>query len=140
MTRPSARPHPCRSARRRPRRRRRPASPAILVAVGEDAVTRQHGGAGRLTRSHAGDQDLGIGLAGELHQFGAQLLLLADAAAMASAESSRAWYQGAHDGTTPQQSPRIPQRGEVLPNFLPRRAISITVAPSREEAQAGSLP
>jgi hypothetical protein len=60
MTRPSARPGRCRSARRRPWTRRRPGSPATLFTVDEDAVARQRGSAGRLAGLDAGDQDLAI--------------------------------------------------------------------------------
>jgi hypothetical protein len=43
--------------------------------VSKNAVTRQRGGARRLTGPDAGDQDLGIGLAGEFYELGAQVLL-----------------------------------------------------------------
>jgi len=43
--------------------------------VREDAVARQRGGARRLTRTHAGDQDFGIGLAGKFDELAGQLLL-----------------------------------------------------------------
>jgi hypothetical protein len=93
---PSARPHRCRSARRRPSMRRRPASPAVLIAVPENAVTGQRRGTGRLTCPYPGDQDLGIPHRnGGTHSIITQLMLLNAITAGGSAvKVSRAEHHG----------------------------------------------
>jgi hypothetical protein len=50
-------------------------SPAVLVAVRQDAVARQRGGARCLTGTYPGYQDFGVGLAGKFDELGAQVLL-----------------------------------------------------------------